>query len=105
MPCQEARCQDIDIKQEKAHSSIIILLGTAILLRVPKAIRSFMRHKGNVWVSSNSQTYTWLFHTLFYIVKRHSYPIVTTESYVWRECGPDYDEVLHSTLFQAMTKI
>ena len=24
------------------------------------------------------------------------------EGYVWRKCGPDDDEVLHSTLFQAV---
>ena len=74
-----------------------------------------MRHsKGNAWVSGNSRTYTWLFSHAFYIVqvyiphpglsKRHSYPIVTIEGYVWRECGPDDDEVLHSTSFWAVIK-
>ena len=27
------------------------------------------------------------------------------EGYVWRECGPDDDEVLHSTYFQAVIEI
>ena len=38
-------------------------------LRVPLGTCSFMRHKGNAWVSGNSWTYTRdYFHTLFYIV-------------------------------------
>ena len=32
----------------------------------------------------------------------HSFPIVTIEGYVWHKCGPDDDEVLHSTSFQAV---
>ena len=59
-----------------------------------------MRHKGNAWVSGNSRTYTWLFSHAF-LHTRGLYPIVTIEVYVWHECGPDDDEVLHSTSFQA----
>ena len=68
-----------------------------------------MWHKDNAWASGNSQTYMWLFshafsHCLHSAPKWHSYPIVTIEGYVWHKCGPDDDEVLYSTSFQAVIK-
>ena len=45
--------------------------------------RSFMRHKGNAWVSGN------FLHCLHLAVLSHC-----NHWDVWRECGPDDDEVL-----------
>ena len=55
-----------------------------LILWVPLGTRSFMRHKGNAWVSGNSWTYMWLFshaflhclHSTESAPKWHSYPIV-----------------------------
>ena len=74
---------------------------------VPLGTHTFMWDKGNTWVSSNSQTYMWLFsyvflHSLHSTPTWHSHPIVTIEGYVWHKCGPDDDEVLHFTSFQAL---